>query len=251
MKTIFYKLECLTNLHVGTGSESYNLVDGEVEKDPVTGYPTIHASTIKGALRRHLAYMGEETVSQIFGTAASGNQENGGRYRFLDGLLLARPLRLAGSERLASVLTVTTASANAYFSRLRLFGCERYPLEQVPPPVFGGKAFLTTCTEPVSVEGEPTGALDPAAPIAVLRDVLGEDMAVAATFDGFDLPVTARTNATRGGTLWFEEMVPAGSVFFFGVLTEEDLTPLPLDGAILQVGGNASIGCGYCRLTVL
>lgn len=250
MKTVFYRLECLTNLHVGSGEENYNLVDSEVEKDPVTGYPTIHAASLKGALRRHLAALGEETLGQIFGIAGGG-EENGGRYHFLDALLLARPLRVAGSESIASIPTVTTASANGYFTRLWQFGCPRYSLSKVPAPDFGGKAFLTTHPQAISVEGDPTGALDPAAPIAILRDVLGEDMAVAATFEGYDLPVFARNAVSRHGSLWYEEMVPAGSVFFFGVLAEEDLAPLPLDGITVQIGGLASIGCGYCRITAL
>ncbi len=247
MKTIFYKLECLTNLHVGTSDDNYNLVDSEVEKDPVTGYPIIHASTIKGAVRRHLSHLDADAIRQIFGAPAGGNGEAGGQYHFLDGLLLARPLRVAGSEALASILTVTTASANSYFSRLRLFGCERYPMERVPAPAFDGKAFLTTHAGHLSVEGEPTGALDPQEPIAVLQDVLGENMAVAATFDGYDLPIVARIAVSWRGNLWFEEMVPAGSVFFFGIITEDELEPLPLDETVIQIGGNASIGCGYCR----
>ena len=36
MKTYLYKMECLTNMHVGSGDESYNLVDREVQKDVVT-----------------------------------------------------------------------------------------------------------------------------------------------------------------------------------------------------------------------
>lgn len=251
MKTVFYKLECLTNLHIGAGAENYSLVDEEVEKDPITGYPIIHASTFKGALRRHLSYMGEEALGQIFGTAAGGNMEQSGRYRMLDGLLLARPLRLAGSERLASVPTVTAASVNACLSRLQAFGCQRYAATAVAAPDFGGHTFLTTLAGDVLVEGEPTGKLDPAAPITLVRDLLGEDMAVAATFDGFDLPITARNRAMGGTFLWFEEMVPSGSVFIIGVLTEEDLSPLPLDGTVLQIGGHASVGCGYCRLTAL
>lgn len=44
-------LSCLTNLHVGSGEANFNIVDREVETDPVTGLPIIHASGLKGALR--------------------------------------------------------------------------------------------------------------------------------------------------------------------------------------------------------
>ena len=51
MNIAFYKIECLTNLHVGSGEINYNIVDNEVEKDAITNLPVIHASGVKGALR--------------------------------------------------------------------------------------------------------------------------------------------------------------------------------------------------------
>ena len=51
MAAIIVNLECMTNMHVGNGDVNYNIIDNEVEKDPVTGYPTINASGVKGALR--------------------------------------------------------------------------------------------------------------------------------------------------------------------------------------------------------
>ena len=53
MSFFAYKIDCITNLHVGSGDLNYNIVDNEVERDAVTGYPVIHASGLKGALREH------------------------------------------------------------------------------------------------------------------------------------------------------------------------------------------------------
>jgi len=53
MNVHVYKYTCLTNLHVGSGDINYNIVDNEVERDPVTGLPMIHASGVKGALREY------------------------------------------------------------------------------------------------------------------------------------------------------------------------------------------------------
>ena len=44
MSAIILKLKCITNLHVGNGEVNYTIIDNEVEKDPVTGYPIINAS---------------------------------------------------------------------------------------------------------------------------------------------------------------------------------------------------------------
>ena len=53
MNVFAYKIECLTNLHVGSGDLNYNIIDNEVERDAVTGYPIVHASGLKGALKEH------------------------------------------------------------------------------------------------------------------------------------------------------------------------------------------------------
>lgn len=48
-----YFIECITNLHVGSGDANYGIVDKLVQRDTVTGFPTIHSSSLKGALREH------------------------------------------------------------------------------------------------------------------------------------------------------------------------------------------------------
>jgi len=81
MKTIFYKIECLTNLHVGSGDVNYNIIDNEVEKDPVTGYPIIHASGVKGALRDDMKNRGEQFLNKVFGFAGKGDTGNSGSHK--------------------------------------------------------------------------------------------------------------------------------------------------------------------------
>lgn len=54
MKAHLYELKCLTNLHAGSGDENYKVIDNEVERDPVTGMPTIFSSGVKGAIREFL-----------------------------------------------------------------------------------------------------------------------------------------------------------------------------------------------------
>jgi CRISPR-associated protein Cmr4 len=48
-----YFIQCITNMHVGSGDANYGVVDKLVQRDPVTNYPTIHSSSLKGALREH------------------------------------------------------------------------------------------------------------------------------------------------------------------------------------------------------
>ena len=47
MKAELMKISCLTNLHVGSGDIKFEIIDGQVEKDPITNYPVIFASGVK------------------------------------------------------------------------------------------------------------------------------------------------------------------------------------------------------------
>lgn len=249
MKTTFYRLECLTNLHVGSSEESYSIVDNEVEKDAVTGYPIIHASGLKGAVRATFA---AEEADRLFGHGRD-SFEHAGLYKFLDAQLLARPLRVAGSSELASLPVVTVASVNRFLQLLTVFGDNPYGLTAIPTPDFGDADFLTNVDEPLEVEGERTNKLTAAdaeawAPIA---ELLGGRFAIARNFDAYPLPVVARNylNDGRLNFVWYEEMVPQGTVMFFAVIAPDDAEPVVPE--LLQVGAHASIGCGYVRITAL
>ena len=79
MAAIIVNLECMTNMHVGNGDVNYNIIDNEVEKDPVTGYPTINASGVKGALREFFNGDSElrQYVSTLFGADKAGDTTPG------------------------------------------------------------------------------------------------------------------------------------------------------------------------------
>ena len=92
MSAIMFKLKCITNMHVGSGDVNYNLIDNEIEKDPITEYPVIHASGVKGALREYFG-RDSELVSyrdDIFGCGMQG-QTTPGKLKFLEATMLAVP----------------------------------------------------------------------------------------------------------------------------------------------------------------
>jgi len=53
MNIDLYIIEALTNIHVGSGDINFDIIDNQVQKDAITGYPVIHSSSFKGALREH------------------------------------------------------------------------------------------------------------------------------------------------------------------------------------------------------
>ncbi len=256
MKAIFYKMKCITNVHAGTGEANYGIVDREVSKDEVTGYPIIHSSSLKGSLRS--AYTNneeEEKIKEIFGAEGIGNTAYPGTYKFLDAMLISRPMRVYNSRKSPFLPTVSITSVNQYLERLSAFGKNHYGIEKIDDIDFGENEFLTSVEEDVKVEGEPTGKLDEKVlcQLEKLSDVLGSNFAVAKSFDGYDLPVFAHIRLKTGRTgmgQWYEEAVPHESVFFFGVVSPDDVNEITLP-PVVQIGGRTSTGCGFVKITKL
>lgn len=249
MKTVFYKIECLTNLHVGSGDINYNIIDNEVEKDAVTGLPIIHASGVKGALRDALKGKEGINVNAIFGAPGSGETGNSGSHKFLDACLLSRPMRISGSDRTSSVSVVSVDSVNRFLKKLSAFGCNSFGVDKIEDVEFADNEFLTTYKN-IKIEDEKTGELDEktASALKWLAELIGGDFAIAKNFDGYALPVMARNSLDENGVsknLWYEEVVPHGSIFYFAVIGPEELD----FSDVIQFGGNASIGCGYTQIT--
>ena len=103
------KMECITNLQVGTGEVNYNLIDNEVERDPVTGYPTINSSGVKGALREYFAHQDalKGEVDELFGKEGKGEvSSTPGKLKILGADLVAMPVRASAGD--AAYYLVTT-----------------------------------------------------------------------------------------------------------------------------------------------
>lgn len=258
MKVHVYKYTCLTNLHMGSGDVNYNIIDDEVERDPITNLPIMHASGIKGAIRSHFIQKGmpEETVNRLFGILARTKDAIGtGAYKFMDGKFISRPMRAGSSTVMTHINVVSIGALNDYLRTLSAFGCNHYPIDSIDPldeDAFGDNQFLTNYRYDVQVEGEKTGKLPEsvAAQLNLLGDVLGKYYAVAKNLDMFPLPVVARNHLANGRSthLWYEEIVPHQSVFYQLIVTPTEEMELPLEEEPIQFGGNASLGNGYIRI---
>lgn len=251
MGRFVYFIDCLTNLHVGSGDENYSIVDKQVERDPVNGNPIIHASGIKGALRDIMDERNKDEAERIFGKPCKkdSRDDSGGLYHFCDARLLYRPLRCSNGT-IPSIHTTTEAMLNDYIDFSEAFGLKT-GLMPIEAQAFGENEFLATANG-VCVEAEKTGRLSDA-----IKDrykvILGEDFAIAKSLDDYDLPVIARNNLGEHRNLWYEEYVPHGSRFYMLILTPdgEDADRLFPEDHIVQIGGNASVGYGYCRFTLV
>lgn len=238
MKAKLYRIQCLTNLHVGGGDVNFNIIDREVERDPITKYPVIPASGIKGALRIHLENQQEpeEVTDALFGTANSmeNNGNGAGRVKFFTGNMLALPMRVSRGQR--PYVLVTTWQALEDLQQLSEAIC--------------GKAAEVGALQPVQEELQVEEH-----PVLGTVEVFGQKLYVMEEdhFRQIPLPVTVRNSQQVGRrNLWYEEIVPHKSVLYMLTASSDDSVDV-LDAVlkrrdIVQFGGNSSIGCGMCRV---
>ena len=282
MKAIFVKLQCITNLHVGNGDVNYNIIDNEVEKDPVTNLPTINSSGIKGALRQYFLNAdlsrvvdgcglesvknGKDLVNEWFGKDGTEKPQNGktqagqsenqtdtakkvtgqnteGKLKILPAEFIAQPLRASKGGR-AFYLATTSSAVSRYNKLEKVF--------HISEDFKENNSSHINDNEKVELEGISNLQCIKIAGEKVYRL---EDK----DFKNISLPVMARNKLENGisKNLWYEEVVPHESIFVFPVVAHDcDVELLKvfkkaIEGKLIQFGGNASIGDGLCLATAV
>ncbi|MGH8559722.1 MAG: type III-B CRISPR module RAMP protein Cmr4 [Methylococcales bacterium] len=278
-----FGIRAITNLHVGSGSENYGIIDNLIQRDPATNFPCIYSSSLKGALREYCKnYLEGDTqamIDHIFGKDKKGTEdmkdtedkdkntpapdENfvAGKYRFLQADLLSIPLR--GMEKPFYNASCPWLLKNL----LHQIGLFRKKLTNdglselsVALDTYKGIHFETGSVE-VDLDGlklEPvTEGTNPLEAKKILGDhiaVLNETNFVELVSD-YKLPVIARNtlNDGRSANLWYEQVLPRETrLAFFVLYPKEDACFAQFKESILvnpvQIGANASIGYGFCEL---
>lgn len=254
MKLHVYKMECITNLHVGDGDTNYNIIENQVQRDVVLGVPTIHSSGIKGALRFYVESESKDKslVNRIFGS--DGEEKTMGEYKFFAGNIAAMPLRISRGDGIYVLATCPGIITNLTGQLLAL-GMSFQGKENEFPKA-RKDIVLVKQKEGAAQQGgmQVEGLSVLGAESELLDYLLGEHWALLTDedFQSFDLPVQAR-NALQDGksqNVWYEEVVPHKSVFYMSMLTPDDRNDLDayIDGKVVQFGANASVGYGYCRM---
>ena len=237
MAAIIVNLECITNMHVGNGDVNYSIIDNEVERDVVTGYPTINASGVKGALREYFmkkhADIDINQINEIFGG------ESAGKLRFLNADMIAIPAR--ASEGSQAYYMISTMEAVGRYQEK----CQAFLKKEMN--VVAKKTEEIRAAEGIKLEDAVS--------------IMGKEINILSDedFRKISLPVLARNNLENGKStnLWYEEIVPHKSLFSFAVLTEDADQELlnyfknEIDNQMVQFGGNASIGYGLCKVSIM
>ncbi len=220
MTTYVFLIRTLTNLHAGSGDAGgYGVVDKLVQRDAASNLPTIHASGIKGALREYFSVekpldnnpdKNKAIIAEIFGSDPKDRDED-----------------------------------KVQRGKYRFFSAD---LIALPKPVDTAPHF-----QPVVNQTNTQAVVSKLAEL----DAAGVTISVANAADGDlkdladELPVIARNYLDNGisKNLWYEEVVPRESVFAACFQAPDDVLAKGLHGQVVQLGGNATVGYGFCLFT--
>ncbi len=276
-----FSIRALSNLHPGSASENYGIIDNLVQRDPATRFPCINASSLKGALREYCRnYLSDsqtrqEMITYIFGLDKKDSDDNAdpdgrsgkperqvaGAYRFLPADLISFPLR--GDERLYFnatcpwLLTNLNQQMNLFRQQFRtdwVTGLNS-TLGNAEAVHFGQGGHRVDLDELVL---SPVG---PPAHHQQAKEVIGEAITVlkdkqfCELVGDYHLPVIARNNLEDGRStnLWYEQVLPRETRFAFFVLYPKGEQnrfaefKAAIEAFPVQIGANASVGYGFCE----
>lgn len=280
MKSEFYKIKCITNLHMGSGDINFNIIDNEVQRDPVTGYASMYSSGIKGALRDHFKSnnQSEECIEKIFGSdikKSNGNNKDQsvpGSLKFLSANLLLIPVCSSDEHNVYYMVTTKGILLNAVSQMNDISGnCADLlkTINALDEKTVYGADTLKNETKTIGIDGISlnVGNIIPDTIRLFINETLdenGENIIIVpdTEYRRVKLPVLARNQLENGisKNLWYEEVVPHEAVFVFGVLsdgTDNGNTSLSnfatdiKENPVVQFGGNATVGYGLTKVSKL
>ncbi|MGQ9487114.1 MAG: type III-B CRISPR module RAMP protein Cmr4 [Armatimonadota bacterium] len=276
-------LHALTPVHSGTG-QAVAVVDLPIAREKATGWPVIPASSLKGVLRDALETSENKSwINMAFGKdVREGGDLEAGALCFTD----QRILCLAVRSYFGTFAYATCPLVLSRFLRdMHAFGIET-PFTDVPSLSDSGAALnaLVTKGSVLSRNGKLyLEDLDLSAKTDTGVDAMAQGLAQTLFPDTRDefvsrfvlvsdevfnflsetaVEVTARvrlkdeTKTVASGALWYEEAVPAESLFAGAVMVADffrgDAGELwkPFQPSLVQIGGNSSVGRGLCRVVV-
>lgn len=270
MKFDLFKITALTNMHVGSGDINFGVVDNLVQRDVSTELPTIHASSLKGALREFFEQqepLAPDLMEFVFGAppTRSGSSGAAGNYKFFSANLLSIPVR---SNKKPFFRAVSPVVLKEFLENIERFGVMLSIKDKIKNLVEAVEAskdtpfIFTDLGQDIIIEDTQAEYRNPSdIDLSAIETVLGQDMALFHDADFIeicsDLPVVARNYLENGQSknLWYEEVVPRQTLFYFFMARPESDTNgyysdfiKKLTKNIIQIGANATIGYGFTKI---
>jgi len=273
-----------TSIHAGVGSTT-GVIDLPIQREGHNGWPCVFGSAMKGALRtRAETHYGEksESVKYVFGPDTGNASEHAGALLISDARLLLLPVRSLTSQ---FKWVTCPAALKRYRADAERFGVSAPEFELpeikaqaaiVPQQTQDGSLFLEEYR--FDAKAQNLDGLIQALAALMQRDAAAADLQQQLVIVSNDMfahlcqhatPVNAHiaidssTKTVRAGALWYEETLPPETLLYVGLSANKarakdvsmaaseiltTVTDLFKEKPWLQIGGNETVGMGWCAI---
>jgi len=273
-------LRAETSIHAGTGQNT-GVIDLPIQREVHTGWPCVYGSAMKGAIRAHAEGRGgldEKAVKTVFGPNTKNASDHAGAIAITDARLLLLPVRsLTGHFK-----WVTCPAVLRRLQRdMALIGHEgAFPEPSVPKGQVisheGGEAIFLEEFRFAQEKADLKPLIDLLKAFGIGEEQLKEQLVIMCDDDFADFCSTAtaitphiainnETKTVEGGALWYEESLPPDTLLYTLLMASASreggamMTAAEVGAAVtgmfagdspyLQVGGNETVGMGWCKVT--
>ncbi len=278
MKAKLFLLHALSPLHAGTG-RGVGMIDLPIAREKATNIPYLPGSSLKGVLRD--ACEDDATRELVFGPDTSKAETGAGAINITDLRLLLLPVRsLRGTfawvtspfllqRLLRDTETLKNISLPENIPLLekddvclvakgsKLFGSENQEaiLEDIPLQADTTQDIVKTWADKLAeilFPGDKNWKKTFTERFCIVSDDVISFLLEVGTKVTARIALESDTKTVKDGALWYEESLPSESILSGLVIANKseekvfstivDLTKTPI-----QVGGNATVGRGFCK----
>ncbi|MGI5823590.1 MAG: type III-B CRISPR module RAMP protein Cmr4 [Dethiobacteria bacterium] len=263
-----------TNLHPGTGQVA-GTIDLPVAREKITDYPVIVGSSLKGALLDAAKQHQRVGLTDIEIEKVFGSTEQAGAIAVTDGRLLLLPVRSLNSHYkwVTCPYLLERYQRDCQLAGVPVKAFDLQPLrnlQEAEAATYGkGRLYLEdlhfeiVASEPVKPIAE---TIAPLIKHSSVKQRLQENIVILndnefVFFARYALAVSARNLLNEqkiSQNLWYEETIPPDTLFYALFLSrpgEKDslfsLVKMFEKHPYLQVGGNETVGQGWCAVTFI
>jgi len=268
MKQTILGLQAATSIHAGSGQNN-GVIDRPIQREVHTGYPCVYGSAVKGAFRAHaevrVAWGKGAKLNAVFG--ASDTDGSTSNINMTDARLLLLPVRsLTGHFKL-----VTCPAILKRFERDRLMmgftGGFDIPSPKAQQVI--GDAEDSIFLEEFKfsqIKGLPDKLMNALKGLGADENldkqllVMNDDdfswFAKNSTAIAAHIAIESETKTVKPGALWYEETLPADSLLYTMIFgkkkyVDDVLGMFEENKNFVQIGGNETVGMGWCKVATL
>lgn len=272
-----------TQIHAGTGRAT-GVIDLPIMREAHTGWPCVFGSAVKGALRcaAEQTPAARSWLADVFGPDTKNASDHAGALAVSDARLLLLPVRSLTSHykwvTCPALIKRATDDARRAGKRVTDFALPKPAADEAITSAHDGplyleefhfrarKADLTALIGWLSGFVREDGIQEKLAQqLAIVSDDLFAHIAQFATPVTPHIAIDNATKTVKSGALWYEETLPPDTVLYLSLaasgsrrrdteitsskIMEHALSLFPAEKPYLQLGGNETIGMGWCRIS--